>query len=165
MYNMRPPNFKLPKGEALLDDVRRAGGWRPYVRYPRFRLLMLRIVVEQGRAETKDPLLVRLFPSGPLVATPMTRRLLAKAHAAPDAAAILKRALEAALVDQRHGLKIDVDALAATATRALTALSPKRLRGAYRAQKGGRLPRGIFMHIIGYWRSSRDYLGPAPDGA
>ena len=38
-------------------------------------------------------------------------------------------------------------------------------REEYRAQKGGRLPRGIFLHIIGYWRSSRDYLGPAPDGA
>ena len=32
----------------LLADVRRAGGWRGYVRYPRFRLLMLRIVAERG---------------------------------------------------------------------------------------------------------------------
>jgi hypothetical protein len=108
MYNMRPPNFKLPKGEALLDDVRRAGGWRPYVRYPRFGLLMLRIVAEQGRAETQDPLLRRLFPAGP-----------------PAAEGI------------------------------------RRTREAYRAQKGGRLPRGIFVHIIGYWRSSRDYTALA----
>jgi len=33
----------------------------------------------------------------------------------------------------------------------------KRRRGAYRAQKGGALPRGIFWHIFGYWRSIRDY--------
>jgi len=97
----------------LLADVRRAGGWRGYVRYPRFRLLMLRILAEQGRAETKDDLLVRLFPAGP----PATE---------------------------------DV----------------KRPREAYRAQKGGSLPRGIFMHILGYWRSDRDY-DPAlrPPGA
>ena len=31
--------------------------------------------------------------------------------------------------------------------------------------EGGQLPRGIFMHIFGYWRSSRNYLGPAPDSA
>jgi len=95
---------------ALLADVRRAGGWRPYVRYPRFRLLMLRIVAEQGRAETQDALLRHLFPAEP---------------PAPE--------------------------------------GTKRPREAYRAQKGGRLPRGIFMHIVGYWRSSRDYPGPAPD--
>ena len=94
----------------LLADVRRAGGWQPYVRYPRFRLLMLRILAEQGRAETQDPLLRRLglFPAGP---------------PAPE--------------------------------------STKRPREAYRAQKGGLIPRGIFMHIAGYWRSNRDYLGPA----
>ena len=53
------------EAETFLADVRRAGGWRPYVRYPRFRLLMLRIVAEQGRAETQDTLLRRLFPAGP----------------------------------------------------------------------------------------------------
>ena len=92
---------------ALLADVRRAGSWRGYVRYPRFRLLMLRIVAEQGRAETKDDLLVRLFPAGR-----RRRRVLRRPHEE------------------------------------------------YRAQKGGLIPRGIFMHIVGYWRSSRDYLGP-----
>jgi len=96
-----------PKAAALLADVRRAGGWRGYVRYPRFRLVMLRIVAEQGRAETQDALLRRLFPAGP---------------PAPG--------------------------------------GTKRPREAYRAQKGGRLPRGIFAHILGYWRSSRDYPGP-----
>ena len=69
---------------------------------------MLRIVAEQGRAETQDTLLRRLFPAGP---------------PAPE------------------GIK--------------------RPREAYRAQKGGRLPRGIFMHIAGYWRSSRDYTALA----
>ena len=92
---------------ALLAGVRRAGGWRPYVRYPRFCLLMIRILAEQGRAETQDALLRRLFPAGP---------------PAPG--------------------------------------GTKRPREAYRAQKGGRLPRGIFAHILGYWRSSRDYPGP-----
>ena len=102
--------FSRPEATALLADVRRAGGWRPYVGYPRLRLLMLRIVAEQGRAETQDALLRRVFPAGP-------------------------PALE----------------------------GTKRPREAYRAQKGGRLPRGIFMHILGYWRSNRDYSGP--DGA
>jgi len=95
-----------------LTEIRLAGGWRRYVRAPRERLVMLRILVEQGRAETRDDLLVRLFPAGR-----RRRRVL------------------------------------------------KRPREAYRAQEGGRLPHGIFVHITGYWRSSRDYLGPAPDGA
>ena len=38
-------------------------------------------------------------------------------------------------------------------------------RDAYRPQKGGLIPLGIFMHIIGYWRSSRDYYAPKPDSA
>ena len=95
---------------TLLQEVRLAGGWRPYVRYPRFRLLMLRIVAEQGRAETQDPLLRRLFPAGP---------------PAPEGT---------------------------------------RPSGSYRAEKGGPVPCGIFAHIIGYWRSSRDYAGPGKDG-
>ena len=37
----------------------------------------------------------------------------------------------------------------------------ERPRKAHRAQKGGLIPRGIFMHIVGYWRSSRDYEYPA----
>ena len=93
-----------PKEIALLVDVRHAGGYAKYVRYPRFRLLMLRILAEQGRAETEDDLLVRLFPAGP-----------------PPPAGV------------------------------------KRPRDAYRAQKGGRLPRGIFNLIFEYWRSGRDY--------
>ena len=75
---------------ALLADIRRAGGWLGYLRYPRFRLLKLRILAEQGRAETQDALLRRLFPAGP---------------PAPE--------------------------------------GTKRPREAYRAQKGGRLPRSI----------------------
>ena len=86
----------------LLKEIRLAGGWRSYVLYPRFRLLVLRILAEHGRAETQDPLFRRLFPAGP---------------PAPE--------------------------------------GTKRPREAHRAQKGGRLPRGIFMHIFGYWRSSR----------
>ena len=46
--------------------------------------------------------------------------------------------------------------------RPCTAVGIKRPREAYPAQKGDRLPHGIFVHIIGYWRSSRDYLRPAP---
>ena len=52
---------------ALLADVRLAGGWEPYLRAPRKRLLALRILCEQGRARTDDPFLRRLFP---LHATP-----------------------------------------------------------------------------------------------
>ena len=105
-------DWNKTEAAALLADVRRAGGWRGYVRYPRFRLLMLRIVAEQGRAETQDPLLRRLFPAGPPASG-----------------------------------------------------GTKRPREAYRAQKGGRLPRGIFAHIVGFWRSSRDYRAPASGGA
>ena len=49
--------------------------------------------------------------------------------------------------------------------KSLEQVAPQRAVAAYHAQKGGRLPCGIFMHIAGYWRSSRDYLGSAPDGA
>ena len=83
----------------LLADVRRAGDWRGYVRYPRFRLLMLWILVGQSRAWTEDPLLRRLFPSP----------------------AIYFR------------------------TRA-----PRKAPTA-------KLPRDVLWHIIGYWRSSRDF--------
>jgi len=58
-------NASRSEAEALLADVRRAGSYAKYVRYPRFRLLMFRLLAEQGRAETKDGLLVRLFPAGP----------------------------------------------------------------------------------------------------
>ena len=47
---------------ALLADVRRAGGWRAYVRVPRERLLSLRVLCARGRAWTDDALLCRLFP-------------------------------------------------------------------------------------------------------
>ena len=136
--------WKEAEAADLLGDVRRAGGWRPYARYPRFRVLMLRILAEQDRAETQDPLLRRLFPTGP----PITD------------GARLKAALEES--DFRD---IDAEALAAILVAKGLLKELKRPREAYRAQKGGRLPRGIFVHIIGYWRSSRDYLGPAPDGA
>ena len=39
--------------------------------------------------------------------------------------------------------------------RAAGRRAAKRPREAYRAQKGGPLPRGIFVHIAGYSRSSR----------
>jgi len=46
----------------LLADVRLAGGWNAYLRYPRKRLLALRVLCERGRAKTDDGLLLRLFP-------------------------------------------------------------------------------------------------------
>ena len=97
----------------LLAEVRRAGGWRGYVRYPRFRLLMLRILAEQGRAKRRFDgflecaLYQRLFPQYPM-------------------------ALECTPVGEK-----------------------------YTAQKGGRLPRAVFWHIAGYWRSDRDYAAPS----
>jgi hypothetical protein len=57
--------FKLPEMAAFLADVRRAGGLRAYMRYPRFRLLMLLKLVKKRRAKTEDDLLVRLFPTPP----------------------------------------------------------------------------------------------------
>ena len=52
---------------ALLNDVRAAGGWRPYARRgfhgDRLEMLVLRVLCERGRATTDDALLSRLFPS------------------------------------------------------------------------------------------------------
>ena len=50
---------------ALLRDVRVAGGWKPYVRDPRIRLLALRILCDGGRASTDDDLLARVFGAAP----------------------------------------------------------------------------------------------------
>lgn len=51
---------------ALLNDVRAAGGWRPYARRgfhgDRLEMLVLRVLCERGRATTDDALLSRLFP-------------------------------------------------------------------------------------------------------
>lgn len=53
----------------FLKSIRLAGGWRAFVRYPRFRLLMLRLMCARGRAhvttDPKDALLWRLFPAPP----------------------------------------------------------------------------------------------------
>ena len=88
------------KKAALLAGVRLAGGWRPYVRYPRFKNLMLRYLAEQGRARSKKgALLERLFPS------PLDR---------------------------------------------------ERPRGAKRTERRARIPKEVFWHIFGYWRSDRD---------
>ena len=84
---------------ALLKSVRLAGGWRGYLRVPCRRLLGLRILVNQNRAWTEDPLLRRLFPSAPPVEG-------------------FKRALADALA-KRHVL-VDSDALAAAVASALT---------------------------------------------
>jgi len=62
-------NNDFAEGAALLADVRIAGGWNAYVHFPRFKLLALRVLCEQGRARTDDPLLRRLFPAvAPLAA-------------------------------------------------------------------------------------------------
>lgn len=100
------------KAAALLSEIYAAGGWRPYVRDPRQRLLSLRVLCELGRAETNDELLVRLFPARP---------------------------------KKRDGERRTRDSKKCVASVART-----------------ELPRGIFMHIFGYWRSSRDYDPSAP---
>ena len=44
----------------LLADVRHAGGtWESYLRFPRTRLLALRVLCERGRAKTPDDALLR----------------------------------------------------------------------------------------------------------
>ena len=49
---------------ALLKRIRRAGDWDAYVRFPRKRLLALRVLCERGRASTDDALLARVFAAG-----------------------------------------------------------------------------------------------------
>jgi len=44
------PKEGMAKSAALLADVRRAGGWKAYVREPRARLLALRHFCQEGRA-------------------------------------------------------------------------------------------------------------------
>jgi hypothetical protein len=55
------------RAQALLADVRSAGGWRAYARRcnhsNHLRMLNLRVLCERGRAKTEDALLSRLFPS------------------------------------------------------------------------------------------------------
>jgi len=60
---------------ALLADVRLAGGWHPYVLFPRQRLLALRVLCERGRASTEDDLLARVF--GAVSSEPERARLAA----------------------------------------------------------------------------------------
>ena len=79
------------KDEAadLLADVRRAGDWLSYLRYPRKRLLALRVLCERGRASTDDDLLLRLFPwHAPPKNGPTTRA--ARRARAPQAAQLPK---------------------------------------------------------------------------
>ena len=47
---------------ALLQGVEAAGSWKRYVREPRKQLLVLRRLVERGRAAPPDGVLARLFP-------------------------------------------------------------------------------------------------------
>jgi len=58
---------------ALLAAVRVAGGWDAYVRYPRFKVLALRVLCERGRASTDDALLTRVFPWHAPFTVPTTR--------------------------------------------------------------------------------------------
>jgi len=60
-------HYNHTEAAALLADVRLAGGWRSYVRVPRKRLLVLRVLCERSRASTEDGLLRRLFPWQPPV--------------------------------------------------------------------------------------------------
>ena len=55
----------LESAASLLADVRAAGGWKPYVRVPRIRLLALRALCDSGRAWTEDDLLARVFGAAP----------------------------------------------------------------------------------------------------
>ena len=84
-------NNNRDEAAALLADVRIAGGWDAYLRYPRKRLLALRVLCERGRAKTDDDLLLRLFPWHPPVQEkqgPTTRA--ARRARAPQAAQLPK---------------------------------------------------------------------------
>lgn len=129
---------------------------------PRMNLLELRILCERGRAETADPLLERLFPADPLVPAYACRATGVRAAFfldAPGAAAMLALALRTALAGQPRARNVDVRALACDLENELKAVAepPKRRRGACKARDGGRVPKEIFWHIIGYWR----YVDPA----
>jgi hypothetical protein len=74
---------------ALLADVRLAGGWDAYLRYPRKRLLALRVLCGRGRAKTDDDLLLHLFPWHPPPKNGPTTRAARRARA-PQAAQLPK---------------------------------------------------------------------------
>ena len=50
---------------TILADVGRAGSWARYARAPRYDLLALRVLCQQGRAKPPSGVLARLFPNAP----------------------------------------------------------------------------------------------------
>jgi hypothetical protein len=113
---------------ALLADVRLAGGWQPYVRYPRKRLLALRVLCERGRAKTdNDDLLERIF--GPNVHVPQ----------GIDPAIFMQMSADER--DAVIGISLGV-----------YPSQPKKLRSIARVQ----LPKEVFWLIVKFWRSDRD---------
>ena len=122
---------------TLLADVRIAGGtWSDYLRFPRKRLLALRVLCERGRAWTDDALLERVF--GP--STPVPRGI--------DPAFF--KQLSADERDAAIGISLRVYPSQPVAKR----LKRPRRGGARRAAQ---LPREVFWLIVKFWRSSRDF--------
>ena len=119
--------YNKDEAAALLADIRHAGDWHAYLRYPRKRLLALRVLCERGRASTDDGLLERVF--GPNVFVPQG-------------------------IDPVVFKKLPEDARAAvyTASRVAYPSQPEKPRSVARAQ----LPKEVFWLILEFWRSDRD---------
>ena len=65
-YYAEESTHHVPTGEDLsffrfITNVRRAGGWKPFVRAPRVSLIVLRSLCEKGRARPRSELAARLF--------------------------------------------------------------------------------------------------------
>jgi hypothetical protein len=115
---------------ALLADFRLAGGtWDAYLRYPRKRLLALRVLCERGRASTGDDLLKRVF--GPNVPAPQG-------------------------IDPAFFKQLSADERDAAIGMSLRVYPSQPLAKMPRSIAHVQLPKEIFWLILKFWRSGRD---------
>lgn len=113
---------------SLLASVRRAGGWRAYVREPRVEMLVLRVLCEKGRATSRDGLHERVW--GPNKFCPL-----------------------GITYDLYKCLSEDARANVVAASRELFPSSPKEPRTTSWRQ----LPKEVFWKILSFWRAPRDF--------
>lgn len=132
---------------ALLAAARVAGGtWKHYLRDPRVRLLMLRVLCERKRAEVPEATICcnsALFSdllTGVLSATSLCEAQ-AYARAMERRTSIAPRGVLERLFSHRAP---------APALRAEPAASRAR------ASPSAALPKEVFWHILSFWRSDRD---------
>lgn len=138
---------------AFLADVRRAGGWASFVRYPRVKLNLLRVLCERGRAAAPAPIV--------------------SANASARANCVVSEAL-AVLAATSPGFDAEdaerrlVDESASRRCLGRLFPSPKPDSSGTRARAprlpGRRLPRETFMLILAFWRCTRTYGDGQPPG-